>query len=205
MQSLTGRYDLAASFGISKSSLLGDKSYGVNSMIWSNMRQFMLAGSYTKIENLSNGEANILHSTSLTALKMFSSYTLVLNHGKVFLGKDGSIFGMSLTLSSTSMLGLENRRENMSSFSSLFFYTKTKTINRVSISPLFALGTQLLSYDHVKNMLNFPHASLCIFGLNLNYQLTQRFTANLGANTATNLGFTLPAAMNFTIGSRMLF
>jgi hypothetical protein len=205
MQSLTGRYDLAASFGISKSSLLGNESYGVNTMVWSNLKQFMLTGSYTKIESLSNGEANILHSSSLTALKMYSSYTMVLNHGKVFLGRDGSLFGMSLTLSSTSMLGLENTREIMSSFSSLFFYTKTKTINKISISPMVALGTQLLSYDHVKKMSNFPHASLCIFGLNVNYQLTQRFTANLGANTATNLGFTLPAAMNFTIGSRMLF
>jgi chloramphenicol O-acetyltransferase len=205
MQSLTGRYDLAASFGISKSSLLGNESYGVNTMVWSNLRQFMLTGSYTKIESLPNGEANILHSTSLTALKMFSSYTMVLNHGKVFLGRDGSLFGMSLTLSSTSMIGLENAREIMSSFSSLFFYTKTKTIDRLSISPMVALGTQLLSYDHVKKMSNFPHASLCIFGLNINYQLTQRFTANVGANTATNLGFTLPAAMNFTIGSRMLF
>jgi hypothetical protein len=136
---------------------------------------------------------------------MYSSYTAVLNHGKIFLGKDGSIFGMSLTISTTSMEGLESTRDFMSSFSSLFFYTKSKTIGRTSVSPMVALATQLLSYDHVNKMSNFPHASLCIFGLNLNYQLTQRFTANVGANTATNLGFTLPAALNFTIGSRMLF
>lgn len=205
MQSLTGRYDLAANFGISKSSLLGDVSYGVNTMIWSNMRQFMLSGNYTKTETLASGEPNILHATSLTALKIYSSYTLVLNHGKIFLGRDGSIFGMSLNLTTSSTEGLENTRDILTSFSSLFFYTKSWTFNKASVAPMVAMATQLLNYDHVKKMSNFPHASLVLVGLNLNYQLTQRFTANLGANTATNLGFTLPAAMNFTIGSRFLF
>lgn len=205
MQSLTGTYDIAASFGISKSSLLGDKSYGVNSMVWSNMNQFMLTGSYTKAQPLSNGDPNIIHSTSVTALKMFSTYSLVVNHGKVFLNKDGSIFGMSLTLASTSSINIEYNRELFSSFSSLFFYTKSKTINKTTITPMVAFATQILSYDHKIKSYDFPHSSISLVGLNINYQLTQRFTANVGANTATDLKFTIPIAVNYTIGSRLLF
>lgn len=205
MQSLTGRYDIAASFGVSKSSLLGDKSYGLNSMIWSNMSQFMLTGSYTKAQPLSNGNPNIIHSTSVTALKMFSTYSLIVNHGKVFLNKNGSIFGMSITLASTSTLNIEYNRELFSSFSSLFFYTKSKTINKTTLTPMIAFATQILSYDHRINSYDFPHSSLCLVGLNINYQLTQRFTANIGANTATNPRFTVPMAFNYTIGSRLLF
>jgi hypothetical protein len=205
MQSLTGTYDIAASFGISKSSLLGDRSYGLNTMVWSNMSQFMLSGSYTKAQPLSNGDPNILHSTSVTALKMFSTYSVVVNHGKVFLGRDGSIFGMSLTLSSTSTETLNYDRELLSSFSSLFFYTKSRKFQRTTISPMIAFATQILSYDHSINSYDFPHSSLCVVGLNLNYQLTKRFAANIGANTATDLKFTIPTAVNYTIGSRLLF
>ena len=48
-QSLVGGYDLVTSIGMTQSSLFGDETYGLTGMIWSNLRQFSLNGSYTKV------------------------------------------------------------------------------------------------------------------------------------------------------------
>lgn len=48
-QSLLGNYDIVTSIGATQSSIYGDESYGATAMIWSNLRQFSLNGSYTKV------------------------------------------------------------------------------------------------------------------------------------------------------------
>lgn len=48
MQMLDGTWSTAASFGLSQSSLTGQETYGVNAMIWSNLKQFSLSLSKSK-------------------------------------------------------------------------------------------------------------------------------------------------------------
>jgi hypothetical protein len=48
-QALLGNYDIVTSIGATQSSIFGDESYGATAMIWSNLRQFSLNGSYTKV------------------------------------------------------------------------------------------------------------------------------------------------------------
>lgn len=48
-QALLGNYDLVTSIGATQSSIFGDVSYGATAMIWSNLRQFALNTSYTKV------------------------------------------------------------------------------------------------------------------------------------------------------------
>ena len=48
-QSLVGTYDLVTSIGMTQTSLFGDETYGLTGMVWSNLRQFSLNGSYTKV------------------------------------------------------------------------------------------------------------------------------------------------------------
>ena len=48
-QALLGNYDIVTSIGATQSSIYGDESYGATMMIWSNLRQFSLNGSYTKV------------------------------------------------------------------------------------------------------------------------------------------------------------
>ena len=48
-QSLLGSYDVVMSMGATQSSLFGDETYGLTGMVWSNLRQFSLNGSYTKV------------------------------------------------------------------------------------------------------------------------------------------------------------
>jgi hypothetical protein len=48
-QALLGNYDVVTSIGATQSSIFGDESYGATLMIWSNLRQFSLNTSYTKV------------------------------------------------------------------------------------------------------------------------------------------------------------
>lgn len=48
-QALLGNYDIVTSIGATQSSIFGDVSYGVTAMIWSNLKQFALNASYTKV------------------------------------------------------------------------------------------------------------------------------------------------------------
>jgi hypothetical protein len=48
-QALLGNYDIVTSIGATQSSIYGDESYGATAMIWSNLRQFSLNTSYTKV------------------------------------------------------------------------------------------------------------------------------------------------------------
>ena len=49
MQMLDGTWSSAASFGISQSSLTGQETYSANAMIWSNLKQFSLGVSKSKV------------------------------------------------------------------------------------------------------------------------------------------------------------
>ena len=49
MQMLDGTFSTAASFGISQSSLTGVETYSLNTMIWSNLQQFMIGGGVSTV------------------------------------------------------------------------------------------------------------------------------------------------------------
>ena len=49
MQTMMGSYDGVISMGASQTSLFGDTTYGLTGMVWSNLRQFSLNGSYSKV------------------------------------------------------------------------------------------------------------------------------------------------------------
>jgi hypothetical protein len=131
-QSPLGGYDLAATFGVTQSSLMGDKTYGVNAMVFANGQQFMLNVNYSKvnIKTYSNSElihgdhkhygkgksvsvkdsltphqprVNRVYSGSIGAMKMFTTYVGMMNHSMVYLGKKGSAAGFAFGTTITSV------------------------------------------------------------------------------------------------------
>ena len=44
-----GTYSYATNFGVSRSSMLGTETYGLNAMVYTNMQQFMLTANYSKV------------------------------------------------------------------------------------------------------------------------------------------------------------
>lgn len=60
-QALLGNYDIVTSIGATQSSIFGDESYGATAMIWSNLRQFSLNGSYTKVHMEKLNISTLIH------------------------------------------------------------------------------------------------------------------------------------------------
>lgn len=62
-QALLGNYDIVTSIGATQSSIYGDESYGATAMIWSNLRQFSLNTSYTKVHMQNFNISSLNHDT----------------------------------------------------------------------------------------------------------------------------------------------
>lgn len=204
MQSVDGGYTPVATFGITKSSLLGDESFGLNSMVWLDLNQFMVTGNYIKSGRVK--EIGVTHMTSVAVIQSYSTHTRVVTHGKVFGLKNGFVVGTALTSTRTSFVVDDDRnREKINTTSSLVFATKTITKSRLSVTPLLAAATQLLFIERIEKNVTVPFTTLYVSALDVNYALTRRFVANLGANTAFDVKGTIPFLLNVTIGSRMVF
>jgi hypothetical protein len=203
MQGLDGKFTTALSLGISRSSLLGDKSYGVNSMIWSNMRQFLIVGNYSKTHIIDN-KVDMISSTTMGVAKMYSTYLFTMGHSKVFPNKNGSVFGFNFANNIMSMESSPTKRELSGSFNSVLFYTKPFNFIRLSLSPLLAIASSIINYNFTTKTMSIP-SHILISGNNFNYTLTQRFVANLGIMATSSLSNEFSTTYMLTIGSRFQF
>jgi len=205
IQALDGSYMPAATFGISKSSLLGDESFGISTMIWFDLSQIVLNGNYNKSTTVFNGSVGLSHTTGVTFIKSYSTYTRVVTHGKVAVLENGLVLGAAVTGTRTTLELLEGVKGLLNTASILTFATKSFTRSRINLTPMVATSTQLLYYNRHDNIMQYPLSTLYITAFNVDYNLTKRFTANLGTNTAFDLKGTIPLMLNFTIGSRVIF
>jgi hypothetical protein len=60
-QALLGNYDVVMSIGANQSSIFGDETYGATAMIWSNLRQIAINGSYTKVHMQKFNVSQLVH------------------------------------------------------------------------------------------------------------------------------------------------
>jgi hypothetical protein len=204
IQGLDGKVATALSLGVSRSSLLGDKSYGVNSMIWSNLKQFLVVGNYSKTHIVKN-KIDIISSTAVGVAKMYSTYLFSMGHSKVFPGQNGSVFGFNFANNIMSIELSPIKRELSGSFNTVFFYTKPFNFKRLSLGPLVALASNLVTYNFSTRTMDMPHSHILLTGNNFNYTITQRFVANLGIMTTSSLSGEFPTTLALTIGSRFQF
>ena len=210
MQGPDGSYSYASTFGVSRSSLMGDKTYGLNTMVWSNLQQFMLNASFTKIHINKEGRPSRVYSASIGGAKMFTTVMGNMNHSVVFLGKKGSAAGFALGTSITAIdlnivNGLVYYDENILSQSITGFYTKPIPFGRVSVSPMVAVSSPFVSLETYSRRTTWSTDVMFIGGLSGTFNITKRFGANLGVNAVTSTLPNFPVLINYTIGSRFSF
>ena len=209
-QSPLGSYDVAATFGVSQSSLMGDKTFGVSLMAYSSGQQFMLNTNYSQVHINKEGRVSRVYSASLGGAKMFTTVMGMMNHSMVFLGKKGSAAGFALGTSITSLdfiikdnMLLSNG--NILSQSVTGFYTKPIPLSRVSITPMVAVSSPFVSYDIFQNQITWNKDLMFIGGSSFTYKLTQRFGLNIGATAITSTIKDFPVLMSYMIGGRLSF
>lgn len=216
MQNLDGSFNQVASFGMSKNSLTGGTSYNLNSMIWSNLKQFSL--SLSKTEILFNHDKKLpikvgkevfgyiyvkgsvykITGLNATFMLMFNTKILSLGMNDVFLLKKGIVYGYAFGGNFINI-----NKDFTSSLSATFFITKPFNFKRVIISPLIATSSSPVLYTTATKDFIFVKDITYILGSNFDFNLTQRFKANLGINTINNTNKNIPTTYAITIGSKI--
>lgn len=233
-QMLDGTWTTAASFGVSQSSLTGQETYSANAMIWSNLKQFSLSlskskvhfwkdkVSYTEVGRSGNKskllegnkhKENLIHhvgSTSLNYMNIFGTSVVTAGYSHVILGQEDN-FWKGFAGGYAAMGSLIVLPESLLLSPSLtFFGTKPvafKALPRWGFAPMVAVSLspiQLNNQDKKVNVVWNEYFNY-IIGTNANFNLTQRFVANIGLNTINNTNPIIPTTLAVTIGARFAF
>lgn len=206
----TGEYVQAMNIGISRSSLLGDKTYGLNTMIYSNGQQFMLNGNFSKVHINKEGRVNRVYSASLGVMKSFTTVMFNMNHSFVFMGKKGGVGGIAASISHSSINvdvrdGLVFFDSQVLSTALTGFWTKPFKFDRLTISPMLAVSSPFMAMEVYDRSVNWNTDVTIIGGSNFSYTLTKRFALNIGANVIESTMPEFPTLKTFTIGGRLSF
>lgn len=187
-----------ASAGLSQSSLMGNTSWGVSTMIWSTLDQFALSGRYTKM-NFNGGKLESISNYGLTGVYLGGS---ILGFGTAAyiypMGKYG-VSGVNYTLSfSGADVGL-NIANNI-----LLFYTIPIPVNkRLIISPdLYISGS---STGYLTNQKIFVTSDDVGFlgGASFDIAFTKRFKLNFALKTGVNTNPEIPINYLMMIGTKL--
>jgi len=121
---------IIASVGMSKSSLMGNSSWGVSSMIWSTLDQFAISARYTAM-NFNEGKLQSITNYGLTGLYLGGSALAFGTLAYIYpLGKLG-VTGANYTLS----VAGADKGLNLSNNILLFYTIPLKVSKRLTLSP----------------------------------------------------------------------
>jgi hypothetical protein len=185
-------------------------------MIWSNLKQFSLSLSKTDLlfnydrkvpvkfgdevvgHTYHKGSIYKITGLSLTAMLMFDTRVLAVGMNDVFLLKKGMVFGYALGATFINM-----KKDVMMSPALTAFITRPFPFKRVTLSPMVAVSASPISYITSAKKPTFSQYFTYIIGSNFDFNLTQRFKANLGINTVGNTNNDIPMTYAITIGSKI--
>jgi len=208
MQNIDGTFNQTMTIGVSRSSLLGTETYAVNAMVWDNLQQFMLNGSYSKVHINDEGRVNRVYSASIGGARMFTTTMGNLGQSLTYLGKKGSIKGVALSTSILSV-GFQVVEGQIIQDAVLLapaltgFWTRSFNYNpQLVISPMVAVSSPFLLHDWFNQTTTWNKDVMAIVGSSFNIGLTKRFKLNVGVNTIHNTNPDIRMTWNFTIGSR---
>ena len=200
-QNLDRSYTGIINVGMSQSSMTGTSSWGVNSMIWFNFKQFALTGRYTKIHYSKDHKLKLIHNVNLTGVYSYGNalgflgYSAILNAGK---------FGITGINVSGAVSKTPDDVNLFISPSATAFYTKPfKVGKKLVLSPeLYVISTPLI-YSSVDKVSVSDRTFSAFIGTGVDYQISKRFKVNLNykLNMSTNPEF--PILSFFLIGSKI--
>ena len=163
------------SLGMSQSSLMGNVSWGVTSMIWSTFNQFALSARYTKM-------GKSIMNFGLTGVYLQGTYVEFATAAVIRpLGKYG-VTGFNYALTYTDQFG----------HGLMAFYTKPITFSkRLTISPDIYISNSLTKDIGI------------LTGASFDIALTKRFKFNFGLKTGLNTNPDVPMMYMSMIGTKI--
>jgi len=200
-QNLDKSYTGIINVGMSQSSMTGTSSWGLNSMIWFNLKQFAVTGRYTKIQYSKNHKIRLIHNLNLTGVYSYGNILGFLGYSAIL---NAGVWGITGVNVSGAFTKTPDDNNIFISPSATAFYTKPIKVNKkLIISPeLYVISTPLI-YSSVDKVTVTDRTFSAFIGTGIDYQITKRFKVNLNykLNMSTNPDF--PILSFFLIGSKI--
>lgn len=189
---------IIASVGMSQASLMGNSSWGINSMIWSTFDQFALGGRYTMM-NFNEGKLESISNFGVTGVYLSGN---VLGFGTaayiVPMGKYGTT-GANYTLS----LAGAGEELNVSNNIMLFYTVPIKINQYVSISPDLYVSGSSTGYLTKQKVFVTSNDIGVLTGASFDIALSKRFKFNFALKTGINTNPTIPQSYLGMIGTKI--
>ena len=189
---------IIASAGLSQSSLMGNSSWGISTMIWSTLDQFALSGRYTKM-NFNAGKLESISNYGITGVYLGGS---ILGFGTAAyiypMGKYG-VSGANYTLSFAGAdVGL-NIANNI-----LLFYTIPIPLNkRLTISPDIYISGSSTGYLTAQKIFVTSDDVGFLGGASFDIAFTKRFKLNFALKSGINTNPEIPINYLMMIGTKL--
>jgi hypothetical protein len=187
-----------ASLGMSQSSLMGNTSWGISSMIWSTLNQFALSGRYT-IMNFNDGKLDNISNFGITGVYLAGTTLGFVTAASIFpFGKWGTS-GVNYTFSVAGADEGMNLSNNI-----LLFYTVPVPISkRLTISPDVYLSGSATGYLTAQQKFVTSNDVGIMTGASFDIALTKRFKFNFALKTSLNTNPIVPQTYMGMIGTKI--
>lgn len=189
---------IIASLGMSQSSLMGNSSWGLSSMIWSTLNQFAVSGRYT-IMNFNDGKLDNISNFGITGVYLAGTTLGFATAASIFpFGKWGTT-GVNYTFSVAGADEGMNLSNNI-----LLFYTVPIPINkRLTISPDIYLSGSSTGYLTAQKKFVTSNDVGIMTGASFDIALTKRFKFNFALKTSLNTNPIVPPTYFGMIGTKI--
>ena len=189
---------IIASLGMSQSSLMGNSSWGISSMIWSTLNQFALSGRYT-IMNFNDGKLDNISNFGITGVYLAGTTLGFATAASIFpFGKWGTT-GVNYTFS---VAGADEGM-NLSNNILLFYTVPVPVSKRLTISPDIYLSGSSTGYLTAQKKFVTSNDVGIMTGANFDIALTKRFKFNFALKTSLNTNPIVPPTYFGMIGTKI--
>jgi hypothetical protein len=189
---------IIASLGMSQSSLMGNTSWGISSMIWSTFNQFALSGRYT-IMNFNDGKLDNISNFGITGVYLAGTTLGFVTAASIFpFGKWGTT-GVNYTFS---VAGADEGL-NLSNNILLFYTVPVPVSKRLTISPDIYLSGSATGYLTAQQKFITSNDVGIMTGASFDIALTKRFKFNFALKTSLNTNPIVPQTYMGMIGTKI--
>jgi heterogeneous nuclear ribonucleoprotein A1/A3 len=207
LQNLRGNFDDIISIGMSQSSLMGDRTYGVSSLIWSNLNQFSVSGNTGVIKFSEKYIPKAVNSYSVGYSMMFKSHSVNISVSRIILGSKYGLVGGGVSCTSS----MDNSKDNIpkgttNSLSYNLLWTKPLTINsKWNYTPVIVVTGSPITYLTQANEFSTNLNIIMVSSNSFDFKLSPRFRANFNYTLVKGSDKNLPFLNSFVIGSKLSY
>lgn len=189
---------IIASLGMSQSSLMGNSSWGLSSMIWSTFNQFAVSGRYT-LMNFNDGKLDNISNFGVTGVYLAGTTLGFVTVASIFpFGKWGTT-GANYTFS----VAGADKGLNLSNNILLFYTVPVPVSKRLTISPDIYLSGSSTGYLTAQQKFITSNDVGILTGASFDIALTKRFKFNFALKTSLNTNPIVPPTYFGMIGTKI--